>query len=77
MKKTHCADGTISAYGFACGRTMDFENGHRSVHLWYQHGVYFIRDIDVFHLKQETRRTTSCVEAKRIFRFWKKLANFA
>lgn len=75
--KTTCADGTISAYGFACGRTMDtVVSEYRSVHLWAQHGVYFLRDIDVLRGRQDTATYRTLYEAKRYYRAWVRIAKF-
>ena len=44
--KTHNKNGSVSAYGFACGYTETFENGDARVSLSEQHGVYHMKGFD-------------------------------
>ena len=44
--KTHNKNGSVSAYGLACGYIETFENGDARVSLSEQHGVYHMKGFD-------------------------------
>ena len=74
--KTENANGQISAYGFACGRTMHSEKNYKSVSMWAQHGVYFVREIDTFHGTSETKPFRTLTEARPYYARCVRLARF-
>ena len=45
--KIHNKNGSLSAYGFACGYTETFENGDARVTLGFKYGTHYIAGFNV------------------------------